>query len=86
MILTPGSSATICRVASMPFKSGIATSMMITSGSSSRASPLDHPAILGFSQHLDVVLLLQHGPEPLSHDLVIVGNQNLDAHASTPFI
>jgi hypothetical protein len=32
------------------------------------------------------VLLFQHGAEPLSHDLVIVGNQDLDAHAITPFI
>jgi hypothetical protein len=33
------------------------------------------------------VFLFQHGAKPLAHNLVIVGNQNLDAHtSSTPFI
>ena len=52
-------SATISRVASMPFMTGICTSMSTTSGSRRRVSVDGLGTVAGLPHHLDVVLSLE---------------------------
>ncbi len=73
-------SATISRVASMPFITGICTSMSTTSGSRRRVSVDRLGAVAGLADHLDVVLRLEDEAQAGAHQLLVVGQHQLDGH------
>ena len=67
------------RVASMPFNSGIATSMTTMSGRSSSASCDGLAAVAGFADDLHVGLRAEDHLEALADHRVIVSQQDSDA-------
>ena len=76
--------ATIRRVASMPSTTGMRTSMRITSGTHSTASSTALAAVFRLADDVDVGACLEDQPEPVSHECLIVGDQDANAHRSLP--
>ncbi len=65
----------ICRVASMPFSSGIATSMMATSGLCGLGLAHRLAAVAGFGHDFPFRPFFEHFPQTLADDGVIVGEE-----------
>ena len=55
---------------------------MTTSGTSSLAQRGGFPAVLSLADDLEARLRRQDGPKAVTHDLVVVREQNSDAHAN----
>ncbi len=78
-------SATICRVASMPSRSGIRTSISTTSGRWVRVFATACRPVAASADHLDVVGPLEQRPEPGPNERLVVGQQYADRHGSMSY-
>ena len=73
-------SATMARVASIPFITGICTSISTTSGSRRRVSSSASPPSPASPDDLDVGLGLEDETQARAHHLLVVGQHHGDAH------
>ncbi len=88
MILVVGCSRTIWRVASTPFKFGMVTSIMMTSGLSSEPAAPPPAPILRLSHDLHVCLPVQTRADGFPQEPVVIRNKYSDPHDSfsTPIL
>ena len=87
MTLTSGDVDSTSRVAEMPSRSGMRTSMSTTSGSG-LAPPRAPRARRGLADDLDRVVAREHRLEAGAHEVVVVHEQDADplvAHAPSPY-
>ena len=85
--MTSGELASTSRVAAMPSRSGMRTSIRTTAGSSS-SHLVDRGAPVGrFADDLDRVVAREHRLQARAHEVVVVHEQDADrsvAHAPSP--
>ena len=77
-MLTSGNSAWMARAASTPPISGMLTSMVTTSGRRRRTVLIADLAVGGLTRDLDVRLLLELKCKPISHDRMVVHEDDPD--------